>query len=99
MGEDEDETLLRILSLKKLPSILGNVQFIDRLKNMFFERKRHIEVPESKGLAPDIERIKRAVCEYYGIDEGQLCFAKRAVFNEARAKGLYLSRHLRGESL
>jgi hypothetical protein len=44
MGENEDDTLLRILSLKKLPSI-----------------------------------------------------AKRAVFNEARAMGLYLSRYLRGQ--
>jgi len=44
MGEDEDESLLRIFSLKKLPSILGDSQFVDQLKSRFFERKRHIEV-------------------------------------------------------
>ena len=99
MGEDEDESLLRILSLKKLPAILGDSQFVDRLKSRFFEQKRHIEVPESKRLAPDIARIKSAICEHYGIDEDRLYYMRRAVFNEARAMGLYLSRHLRGESL
>jgi len=99
MGEDEDESFLRILSLKKMPSIIGERQFVDRIKSRFFERKRHIEVPESKRLAPDIARIKLAICEYYGIDEGRLNYTRRAVFNEARAMGLYLSRHLRGESL
>lgn len=99
MGEDEDDSLLRILSLKKLPSILGDSQFVDRLKSRFFEQKRHVEVPESKRLAPDIARIKLAICEYYGIDEDRLYYTRRAVFNEARAMGLYLSRHLRGESL
>jgi putative transposase len=63
MGEDEDDTLLRILSLKKLPSILGDNQFVDRLKSRFLEQKRHIEVPESKRLAPDITLIKLAICE------------------------------------
>ena len=38
MGEEENETLLRILSLKKLPSILGDNQFINTLKARFFER-------------------------------------------------------------
>jgi REP element-mobilizing transposase RayT len=99
MGEADDATLLRILSLKKLPSILGDNQFVDRLKRRFFEQKRHIEVPESKCLAPDMALIKGVICKYYGIEETQLSHTKRAVFNEPRAMGLYLSRHLRGESL
>jgi REP element-mobilizing transposase RayT len=99
MGEDEDDTLLRMLSFKKLPSLLGNLQFIESLKTKFFVQKQNIEVPESKRLAPDVTRIKSVLCEYYRIDEAQLCCTKRAVFNEARAMGLYLSRQLRGESL
>lgn len=99
MGENEDESLLRTMRLKKLPSILGNSEFVDKLKNNFFEQKRHPEVPESKRLAPDMERIKKTICEYYNIDEAQLYQSKRAVFNEARAMGLYLSRILRGETL
>ena len=99
MGEEENETLLRILSLKKLPSILGDNQFINTLKARFFEKKRHVEVPESKRLAPSIDQIKSAICQYYTIDSEQLYQAKRANFNEARAMGLYFSRHLRGDSL
>jgi putative transposase len=99
MGEDEDDTLLRTLSRKKLPSILGDSQFVNALKAKFFEKKRHVEVPESKRLAPDVNQIKIAICHYYGIDESQLYLTRRAVFNEARALGLYLSRYLRGDSL
>lgn len=99
MGEAENQTLLRTLSLKKLPSILGDNQFINKLKAKYFERKRHIEVPESKRLAPDIEQIKIAICGYYDLNEDRLYFTKRAVFNEPRAMGLFLSRNLRGESL
>ena len=99
MGEAENETLLRTLSLKKLPSMLGDNQFISKLKAKYFERKRHIEVPESKQLAPDIEQIKKAICGYYDLSEDRLYLTKRAVFNEPRAMGLFLSRNLRGDSL
>lgn len=99
MGEDEDESFLRILRLKKLPSFIGDNQFIDSLKNKIFKQKRHIEVPESKRLAPDVAHIKKTLCQHYNINESQLCYTQRAVFNEARAIGIYLSRQLRGESL
>ncbi len=79
MGEDEDDDLLRLLSLKKWPSIIGDKQFIEKLKNQFFEKKRHIEVPESKQLAPDIAQIKKVICSYYNINENQLYYTKRAV--------------------
>ncbi|KPA18863.1 transposase [Candidatus Magnetomorum sp. HK-1] len=99
MGLDEDDDFLRMLSLKKLPSIIGDNKFIEDLKTSFFEQKQHIDVPESKSLAPNMDRIKQKVCEYYSIDSDQLHFSKRAVFNEARAVAVYLSRYLRGESL
>lgn len=99
MGEGEEESLLRTLSLKKLPSILGDNDFVETIKNRFFEQKSHIEVPESKRLAPDMERIKQTLCDYYHITETQLYQSKRAFFNEPRAMGLYLSRQLRGETL
>lgn len=99
MGESEDECLLRTLSLKKLPSILGDSDFIDKIKSIFFEQMSHIEVPESKRLAPDMERIKQTLCDYYHITETQLYQSKRAIFNEPRAMGLHLSRQLRGETL
>jgi putative transposase len=99
MGEDDDEGLLRVLRLNKMPSILGDSPIVDKLKSKLFRVKRDLEVPESKQLAPDMERIKMVICAYYCIDEEQLCFSRRAVFNEARDMGLYFSRYLRGETL
>ena len=46
LGESEDISLLRTLSLKKLPSILGNV--IAKIKNIFFEQINHLEAPGIK---------------------------------------------------
>jgi len=99
MRADEDETLLRLLNLKKLPTILGDNPSVDKLKSGFFQQKQHIEVPESKSLAPEVERIKKTICRYYSINEEQLYYSRRAFFNEARAMGVYLCRHLRGQSL
>ena len=99
MKEEEDEGLLGMFNMKKLPSILGNSQFVEKIKAGFYKDKLHMEVPESKFLAPDIDKIKQNICSYYGIGESNLYNAKRAVFNEPRSMGMYLSRHLRGESL
>ncbi len=99
MGEEEAASFLHIFNLKKLPSVLGDNPFIDEIKARFFETKRHNEVPESKRLAPDIDRIMRVICDYYRIDKDRLFSMKRGACNEARAIALYLARHLRGETL
>ena len=46
--------------------------YVNKLKSKFFNQKQHIEVPESKRLAPDIGRINKVLCDYYNIDEDQL---------------------------
>jgi chromosomal replication initiation ATPase DnaA len=69
------------------------------IKDKFFERKRHIEVPESKRLAPSADRIIHAVCEHYNMDKAHLFKTKRGTRNEARSMAIYLLRRLRGESL
>jgi putative transposase len=99
MGEEENKSFLQAMASKKVPSILGDHPFIERLKERFFEQKRHLEVPESKTLAPDVAIIKKALCEHYRIAEEQLYVTRRGAFNEARAMGLYLARQLRGEPL
>lgn len=99
MAEDEDKTFLDRMNLKRLPSVLGDNSFVTSIKERFFERKRHTEVPESKRLAPDTNDILNAVCGIYGIDKAQLCVAKRGAINEARNMAIYLLRYLRGDSL
>jgi REP element-mobilizing transposase RayT len=99
MAEDESESFLSKINFTRLPSVLGEPSFVRTIKAKFFERKRHFEVPESKRLAPSAERIIKTVCQHYGIDKAQLFLTKRGTLNEARSMGIYLFRHLRGESL
>jgi len=99
MAENESESFLEKMNLKKLPSVLGEQAFVRMIKDKFFERKRHIEVPESKRLAPSADRIINAVCMNYGMDEAQLLLAKRGTKNEARSLAIYLFRYMRGASL
>lgn len=50
-------------------------------------------------MAPDYKRIKRVVCDFYGIVEEELLRSKRGLLNEPRNVAIYLTRRLRGDSL
>jgi len=82
-----------------LPPILGTNTFVDWVKDRFFSQKRHKEVPESKLLAPDREKIKQLVCKSYHVKENNLLKSKRGTFNEPRNVTIYLARRLRGDGL
>ncbi|EFK10590.1 conserved hypothetical protein [delta proteobacterium NaphS2] len=99
MGKDEGEEINQIFQRKKLPSILGKEDFVYWVKNRFFERKVHIEVPDSKLLAPDKEGIQELVCRTYGITKGELVKSKRGTFNEPRGVAIYLTRMIRSDGL
>lgn len=93
------EEINRILGSKKWPSVIGTESFINWVKGTFFIEKRHVEVPDSKSLAPDSGRIKRAVCREYGINEEDLFISRRGVTNEPRNTVIYLMRQLMGSKL
>ena len=99
MGEDEGGEISRIYKKKNLPSILGKEDFVYWVKNRYFERKLHTEVPESKLLAPDKEKIQELVCKTYGITKGELVKSKRGAFNEPRGVSIYLTRMIRSDGL
>ncbi len=67
MAKDDSDELLDLFEQKKWPSLLGSENFISWVKETFFEKKKHRQVPESVQLAPDQEKIKREVCRAYGI--------------------------------
>ena len=96
---DDAEELSRIYQGTKWPSILGTERFVTIIKDRFFSRKLDDEVPQSRELAPDHVRIKKVVCEFYGINEDELLRSRRGVFNEPRNMAIYLTRRLTGESL
>jgi len=99
MAEEEEEKISLIFQKKKLPSILGKEDFVYWVKNRFFERKAHIEVPDSKLLAPDKEMIQQLVCRTYGITKEKLVKSKRGTFNEPRGVAIYLTRMIRSDGL
>jgi len=63
------EEINRIFGRKNLPAVLGSKSFVDRIKDKFFNAKYFEEIPETKRLAPDIDKIKYAVCKSYNIKE------------------------------
>ncbi len=56
------------------------------------------EIPESKNLALDIDKIKYTVCKAYNIKETELYVTMRGCFNEPRNVAVYLIRHLRNDT-
>ena len=99
VAQEDSAEISLVLEKKKFPSILGSEGFIDRIRSQFFESKKHIEVPESKILAPGREEIKELVCRIYGVTVEDLLKTKRGTFNEPRSVAIYLTRQLRGENL
>jgi putative transposase len=97
MGDGEE--ILEVFSRKKWPWVLGSEGFVNAVKERFFARKVDEEVPESRELAPEVDEIKRAVCEFYGVAEAELFVSRRGSFNEARNVAVYLARRLRRDRL
>jgi putative transposase len=93
------EEINRIFGRKNLPSALGSKDFLDWVKGSFFFGKRHKEVPDSKKLSPDAERIKGEICRRYRVAMDELHRSRRGITNEPRNVAIYLLRSLRGDNL
>ncbi len=93
------EEINRIFSQSKFPSMLGSEGFINRVREEFSHKKRHDEIPESRRLAPGQEKIKKAICKTYGIEESSLLSSRGGILNEPRNVAIFLIRRLRGEKL
>jgi len=51
-GDDSDK-ITEIFNAKKWPVVLGSENFFSWVKEAFFAKKRHREIPDSAQLAPD----------------------------------------------
>jgi hypothetical protein len=99
MGMPVSEEIELFYSKKNLSSILGEKTFIQWVKETFFHEKKDHEVPDSKHLAPDIDKINSVVARLYRIEKNRLFTAKRGVENEPRNVAIYIARQLKGEPL
>ena len=93
------EEINQILARKKLPTVIGSNSFVEKIKELFFTDKKHEEVPESRYLAPDIDKIIEEVCKFYNVNKDVLFSSRRGLFNEPRNVAIYLIRRLRGGTL
>lgn len=99
MSEEDDGDLAGIIEGKKWPSILGGKSFTDWIKGQYHDLKDDLEVPAIRELAPEADKIKSTVCDYYAVEPASLYRTKRGEFNEARNVAAYLLRRLRRDSL
>jgi putative transposase len=65
VAQDDSEEITSLFHKKKFASIVGSEEFAEWVKEQSFSEKSHKEVPESKSLAPDTERIKEFVYQAY----------------------------------
>jgi putative transposase len=72
---------------------------LELIKDRYFNKKKHVEVPQSRLLAPEKDKIMSVVCTKYKVSLSDLRTSKRGQLNEARNVAMYLMRHLRGEIL
>jgi len=99
VSQETPEEINQILDRKKLPAAIGSNLFVDKIKEMFFSNKTHEEVPESRFLAPDVNRIVEEVCKYYKVTGDDILVSKRGHFNEPRNVAIYLIRCIRNDTL
>jgi REP element-mobilizing transposase RayT len=93
------EEINQIFARKNLPTVIGQKSFVDKIKEKFFGNKIHEEIPSSKSLAPDVDRIVGEVCKFYNVNSKDLQLSRRGHFNEPRNVAIYLIRHLRCDTL
>ena len=99
VSKESLEEINQILARKKLPTVIGSKRFVEKIKELFFADKKHEEVPESRYLAPDMDKIIEEVCKFYNVNKEVLFSSRRGLFNEPRNVAIYLIRRLRGDTL
>ncbi len=99
METQDSEEILKLFSKKKLPAIAGGDDFLEWARRQYFDDKFDRQVPESAILAPEVSKIKEAVCRAYQVDESELMISRRGTFNEPRGVAIYMTRMLRKDSL
>jgi len=94
VSKGEPEEVEGFYSLKNLPSILGSDLFKESIRDKFYDLANQPEIPESKSLAPDVEKVILAVCDFYGVSRKEMLVSRRGSENLPRDVSVYLVRHL-----
>jgi REP element-mobilizing transposase RayT len=96
---EEKDKVSEKISGKKWPVCLGPQAFIDRIKETYGAEKINRDMPSSRELLPDKQRILEVVCKFYDITASDILKMRRGKMNEARNAAIYLTRRLRRDTL
>jgi putative transposase len=94
-----EEALLRFYSSKRRSPILGDDDFISRVKEGGLSVSAEHAGYETKVLRPSVSSVIKAVAEVYGVSDEKLFQGRRGKRNEARHVAMYLIRQLCDKSL
>jgi len=100
VASGNEEALVKFYSSKRLAPLLGNNDFITRIREgrtSFFsgEHTRY----ETGALRPRVSSVLRDIATLYHVSEASLLQGKRGKRNEARQVAMYLVRELCNKSL
>ena len=70
--------------------MLGSKEFFTWAKDRFFKKKIDKEIPASKGLAPDLNRIISEVIRYYGARPAALTAVFAVALKTSRGMWAYI---------
>jgi putative transposase len=101
MAQPVDEELEKFYSAKKQGSILGDLDFIDLIKEKYLYIDPEIEVVEKRvpGGEGILRKIKKEVCRVFNVSDKHLFEGKRGTTNIARQVALALTKELSGLKL
>ncbi len=74
--------------------MLGSSSFKEYIKGKFMALANRVEIPESKALAPDFDKVISSVCDHFNVTQKELLTSKRGTENIARDIAIYLVRRL-----
>jgi len=94
VSKGEPEEIERFYAMKNLSSILGSKPFREFIREKFSSLSGSPEIPESKVLALDAEKVIAAVCKHYQVSRPELFASRRGKENTMRDVAIYLVRRV-----
>ncbi|MGD9213050.1 MAG: helix-turn-helix domain-containing protein [Desulfobacteraceae bacterium] len=98
MSQTDSTDLLKMVQRPRLPSILGDDGFIDRIKSDGGGKRAEPGIIRAKPQAPSCKCIISQVCRHYGVKQSCIMHVHRGSTNDPRDVAIYLIRILRAES-
>lgn len=103
MAEKESDEIEKFYAAKKQGSILGDSDFVERIKEkyIFNDQPPDIEIKEEIAIRGEeaIRKVKLAICRVFEVEEANLLKGKRGTSNLARQAALALSKEFSGLKL